>query len=191
MNNREVARLFSDTADLLEIKGEAIYRILAYRRAAESLSGLGEDINEVWRTKRLRQIPGVGEAIASKIDELLKTGKLTFYEKLAAEIPPSLVEVLKVGDVGPKKAARFWKELGITTLSELEEAASLGRLRGLPGMGERSEARILESIQALSRRETDRISIGVAWPAAQVFLERLRSLPEVAAAEAGGSLRRM
>jgi len=191
MNNREVARLFSDTADLLEIKGEAIYRILAYRRAAESLSGLGEDINEVWRTKRLRQIPGVGEAIASKIDELLKTGKLTFYEKLAAEIPPSLVEVLKVGDVGPKKAARFWKELGITTLSELEEAASLGRLRGLPGMGERSEARILESIQALSRRETDRISIGVAWPAAQGFLERLRSLPEVAAAEAGGSLRRM
>lgn len=191
MNNREVAGLFSDTADLLEIKGEAIYRILAYRKAAESLSALGEDINDVWRTNRLREIPGVGEAIASKIDELLETGKLTFYDKLAAEIPPSLVEVLKVGDVGPKKAARFWKELGITTLAELEAAAREGRLRGLAGMGERSEARILESIQALTRRETGRISLGVAWPAAQGYLERLRSLAEVDAAEAGGSLRRM
>jgi DNA polymerase (family 10) len=191
MNNREVAKVFSDTADLLEIKGEAIYRILAYRRAAESLASLGEDINEVWRTERLRDIPGVGEAIASKIDELLSTGKLGFYEKLAAEIPPSLVDVLKVGDVGPKKAARFWKELGITTLAQLEQAANDGRLRGLSGMGERSEARILESIQALRRRESDRISIGVAWPAAQTFLDRLRSLPEVDAAEAGGSVRRM
>jgi DNA polymerase (family 10) len=191
VNNREVAKIFSDTADLLEIKGEAIYRVLAYRKAAESLSSLGEDINEVWRTNRLRDIPGVGEAIASKINELLSTGKLGFYEKLAAEVPPSLVDVLKVGDVGPKKAARFWKELGITTLEQLEQAANAGRLRDLSGMGERSEARILESIQALRRRESDRISIGVAWPAAQVFLDRLRSLPDVAAAEAGGSLRRM
>jgi len=191
VNNREVAKVFSDTADLLEIKGEAIYRVLAYRKAAESLSSLGEDINETARTGRLRDIPGVGEAIASKIDELLTTGKISFYEKLAAEIPPTLVEILKVGDVGPKKAARFWRELGITTLAELEAAARAGRLRGLSGMGEKSEARILESIQALGRRESDRISIGVAWPAAQGFLERLKDLPGVAAAEAGGSLRRM
>jgi DNA polymerase (family 10) len=155
------------------------------------LASLGEDINGVWKTNRLREISGVGEAIAAKIDELLSTGKLGFYDKLAAEIPPSLVDVLKVGDVGPKKAARFWKELGITNLAELEAAANQGRLRGLPGMGERSEARILESIQSLRRRDSGRISIGAAWPAAQNFLGRLRALPEVTAAEAGGSLRRM
>src|SRR3990172_12377982 len=119
MNNSEVAQVFDDIADLLEIKGEQIYRVLAYRRGAEALKNLGRDIKTVWKQGELEEIPGVGKAIAGKIDELLGTGKLQFYEKLKKEIPLGLLEMLKVGDVGPKKAARFWKELGITSIKAL------------------------------------------------------------------------
>lgn len=132
----------------------------------------------------------MGKAIAEKIEEYLSTGKLEFLEKLKAEVPPSLVEVLRVPDVGPKKAALFWRELGITNMTELEAAARAGKLRTLPGMGEKSEARILAGVEAVSRRST-RIPLGMAWPFAMRILERLREVPGVVAAEAGGSLRRM
>lgn len=190
MNNLEMAEYFDTIADLLEIKGESVYRVLAYRRAGDALRSLGRNIVDVWKDAQLEDIPGVGKAISSKIDELLKTGKLDFYERLVAEIPPGLVEVLRVGDVGPKKAARFWRELGITSVDELEAAANDGRLRTLKGMGARSEARILESIQAMKRRKTDRILLGQAWSTAHDLLTALRNLPNVVAAEAAGSLRR-
>src|SRR5512144_1109692 len=137
MNNRELAETFTLIGDLLEIKGEIIYKTLAYRKAAESLSGLGRDVNEYWKEGRLEEIPGVGKAIAEKIDELLRTGKLEFLEKLKQEVPPGLAEWLRVPGLGPKKVGLIWKELGITTLPELEKAAQEGRLRGLPGMGEK------------------------------------------------------
>jgi DNA polymerase (family 10) len=191
MNNSEVAQVFDDIANLLEIKGEQIYRVLAYRRGAESIKNLGRDINTVWKAGELEQIPGVGKAIAEKLDELLSTGKLGFYEKLKKEIPIGLLDMLKVSDVGPKKAARFWKELGITTIKGLETAAKRGKLRDLPGMGARSEARILESIGALGRRQTARLTIGTALPIAETLLAELRKHPAVKAAEAAGSLRRM
>ncbi len=115
----------------------------------------------------------MGKAIAEKIDELLSTGKLEFLEKLKGDVPESLVEVLRVPDLGPKKVALFWKELGITSLAELEAAARDGKLRDLPGMGEKSEAKVIAGIEALSRR-SDRIPLGRAWPAAQELLEFLR-----------------
>ena len=190
MNNRDAAQVFYNIADLLEIKGEQIYKVLAYRRAAESILSLGRDLRGVWKEGGLETIPGVGKAIGAKIDELLRTGKLEFYEELKAEVPATLAEVLRVGDVGPKKAARFWKELGITTLDQLERAARDGRLRGLSGMGEKSEARILASIEALRRRQSGRIPIGTARPIAESLLQRLRQAPDVAKAEMAGSLRR-
>src|SRR5262249_52632606 len=128
MNNQEVAQVFDNIGDLLEIKGEVIYKILAYRRAAENLRGYGQDVNVAWKAGRLRGIPGVGQAIAEKIDELLGTGKLGFYEKLKAEIPEGLIALLAVPDVGPKKAAMFWKKLNITSVAELEAAARAGKL---------------------------------------------------------------
>jgi DNA polymerase (family 10) len=190
VNNREVATVFENIADLLEIRGEQVFKVLAYRRAAEAILGLGRDINAVSQQGDLETIPGVGKAISAKIEELLRTGKLGFYEELKEEVPESLVEVLKVGNVGPKKAARFWKELGITTLGELEAAAREGRLRTLSGMGDRSEARILEGIEALKRRQSGRISIGTARPIAEALLAQLRRVPGVVQAEAAGSLRR-
>ena len=148
--NTQLADIFKKIADLLEIKGEVIYKILAYRKAADSLSSLAREASEYWQEGKLTEIPGVGKAIAEKIDELFSTGKLGFLEKLEAEVPPSLVDLLQVPDLGPKKVALFWKQLGITTLEELEAAAREGRLRALPGMGEKSEAKVIAGIEALS-----------------------------------------
>jgi DNA polymerase (family X) len=190
MNNRELANSFDLIADLLEIKGENIYKILAYRKASDSLINLGRDVNEVWREGKLSSIPGVGKAIAEKIDELISTGKLEFLEELKSEVPETLVELLKVPDLGPKKAAMFWRQGGITSLADLEQAARQGKLRGLPGMGEKSEARILAGIEAVGRR-SQRLPLAHAWPAARDLLDLLRQVPGVKATEAAGSLRRM
>ena len=191
MNNAEVAQVFENIADLLEIKGEKVFKVIAYHRGAEAIRTQGRDINAIWNDGALEEIPGVGKAIAEKTDELLRTGELQYYENLKAEIPIGLLDVLKVGDVGPKKAARFWAELDITSVEELEAAAKNGELQKLSGMGAKSEARILESIKALKRRQTGRMSIGVALPIAERLLGELRRHPKVKAAEAAGSLRRM
>ena len=191
MNNQELAQIFDNIGDLLEIKGEIVYKILAYRRAAESLRDYGQDAKVAWKAGQLRQIPGVGEAIAAKIDELLRTGKLEMYERLKQEIPEGLVELMAVPDVGPKKAALFWKKLDITSVAQLEAAARAGQLRDLAGMGEKSEAKVLAGIESLARRATGRWPLGQAWPLAQEILVFLRALPGVEQAEAAGSLRRM
>jgi DNA polymerase (family 10) len=190
MTNEEVAHVFEAIADLLEIKGESVYRVISYKRAAESIRAQGRRLEDLQREGRLREIPGVGEAIGAKIDELLTTGKLEFFERLADEVPAGLIDVLKVSGVGPKKAARFWKELGVTSVPELEAAARAGQLRELPGMGARSETAILESIERLARRQAGRIGIGIARPMAERLVEKLKALPGVTAAEPAGSVRR-
>ncbi len=190
MNNRQLAETFTLIADLSEIKGEVIYKTLAYRKAAENLAGLGRDVNEYWKEGKLEEIPGVGKAIAEKIDELLKSGKLEFLEKLKKEVPPSLAEWLKVPSLGPKKIGMIWKALNITTLPELEKAAKDGKLRDLPGMGAKSESAILAGIESLSRR-SGRIPLGRAYPLAQEIIGQLKKVKGVVAAEPAGSLRRM
>ena len=189
MNNVELAQTFEKIADLLEIKGEVIYVTLAYRRAAESLRTLGQEADAYRVTQPLTSIPGIGKAIAEKITELLDTGKLGFLEKLEAEVPVSLLEILEVPDVGPKKVALFWKQAGITSLNALEMAAQERQLRSLPGMGEKSEQRILEGIAAL-RRRSHRMTLGVARPIGLRWIEWLRAQPCVQQAEFAGSLRR-
>jgi DNA polymerase (family 10) len=190
MNNRELADTFTLIADLSEIKGEIIYKTLAYRKAAESLAALDRDAKECWKEGTLREIPGVGEAIAEKIEELLKTGKLKFLTKLKKEVPPSLAEWLKVPGLGPKKVGLIWKTLKIKTLPQLEKAARAGKLRDLPGMGAKSEAVILAGIESLSRR-SGRIPLGRAYPLALEIAAALKKVPGVNAAEPAGSLRRM
>jgi len=190
MNNRQLAEAFTLIADLSEIKGENIYKTLAYRKAADSLVNLGREASEYWKEGKLNDIPGVGKAISEKIDELLSTGKLGFLEKLKKEVPPGLVEWLPIPGLGPKRAALIWKTLNITTFAELEAAAKEGKLRGLPGMGAKSEAAIIEGIASLSRR-TVRIPLGRAYPVAQALIGELKKVKGVVHAETGGSLRRM
>lgn len=190
MTNKELAQLFATIADLLEIKGEVIYKILAYRRAAETFREHPRPVKDAWREGKLREIPHVGPAIADKVDEVLTTGKLTFYDRLIQEVPLSLAEMLTVPDLGPKRVALVWKKLNITTLQELETAARTGRLRNLAGLGEKTEAKILTGIEA-RRRAVGRLPLGQAWPVAQDILKYLRLLPGVKSADVAGSLRRM
>jgi len=190
MNNKQLAGVFTLIANLLEIKGEIIYKTLAYRKAAESLDTLGREASEYWKEGKLADIPGVGKAIGEKIDELLSTGKLEFLEKLTKEVPESLAGWLQVPSLGPKKIAMIWKTLNITTLAELEYAAKAGKLRDLPGMGAKSETAILDGIASLARR-SGRIPLGKAYPLAQEIIKILKSVKGVTDAQSAGSLRRM
>ena len=193
MTNQELADVFALVGDLLEIKGEIVYKTLAYRKAAESLSGLGRDVNDIWKEggqKALMEIPGVGKAIAEKIDELLQTGKLEYLEKVKKEVPAELAALLQIPDLGPKNVGMFYRELGILTIDQLKEAAQQQKLRDLPGMGEKSEAKILAGIEALSRR-SGRLPLGTVLPFAEELRASVRKMPGVKAAELAGSLRRM
>ncbi|MFO7537736.1 MAG: DNA polymerase/3'-5' exonuclease PolX [Chloroflexota bacterium] len=191
MNNREVVAMFAKVADMLSIRGDQIHRILAYRRAAESIEALGRDINQVHAEGSLTDIAGIGKTLAEKIEEMLTTGRLTFYEKLAEEVPPSLLEMLRVDGLGPKRVKQIYQELGIVSLAELTEAAQAGRLRDLSGMGQKSEAKIVAAIEALARHGDERTSLGEAWPLAQAILAELEQLPGVVKTAVAGSLRRM
>lgn len=190
MNNRQLADTFTLIANLLEIKGEIVYKTIAYRKAAENLLHLPREASDYWREGKLLEIPGVGKAIAEKIDELLSTSKLEFLEKLNIEVPIELATWLNVPTLGPKKIAMIWKTLGITTLAQLEAAAKDGKLRDLPGLGEKSEAAILEGLASLARR-TGRISIGRALPLANEIVAALKQVKGVVDAQPAGSLRRM
>ncbi len=189
MINEQIAQMFDRIADLMEIKGEVIFKTLAYRKAAENIRVLPGSLKAFHQQGKLMEIPGVGKAIAEKIEEIITTGKLGFLERLEADVPVGLVDVLQVSDVGPRKAALFWQQAGVTSLSELEEAVKAGKIRSLPGMGEKSEARIMAGIEALKRRG-HRLNLDTAQGIANRWLEWIRQQPGVERAEAAGSLRR-
>lgn len=191
MNNRQIAEIFEQIADMLAIRGDNYHRILAYRNGAESIRGLGRDVNAVYESGELTEIHGIGETLAAKIEELLTTGKLEFYERLSEEIPPELTELLRVEGLGPKRVKAIYEALGITTLAGLKEAAEEGKIRELSGMGKKTEQNILTAIEILERHGSDRTPLWVAWPVAYEILEELENLPGVTRAAVGGSLRRM
>lgn len=191
MTNREIADILKRIGDMMDILGENRFKVIAYRRAADNILSLGQDIHAYWQAGTLQEIPGIGPAIAEKIDELLTTGRLEFYERLQDEVPPGVVSLLQIPDVGPKTAKLLWEEMGLQSVAEVEAAARAGQLRGLPGLGAKSEAKILGGIEALYRR-SDRIPLGTAWPVATNLLEELKATcPEVLDATVAGSLRRM
>jgi DNA polymerase (family 10) len=190
VNNQEIVALLRQIAEMLEIKGEIVYKSIAYRRAADGIEASGQDIAEVWKTGKLRQIAGIGPAIAKKLDELLSTGQLEYFEKLKQEVPPSVTTLLQIPGVGPKTASLLWKELGLTAVEAVKKAAQEGQLHGLAGLGERSEQRILEGIEVMARG-SERISLGVAWPVAQELIAALHAVAPGVSVEAAGSLRRM
>lgn len=189
LTNREIADTFDTVADMLQLRGDVIHRVLSYRRAAETIRELPRDLRAVSAEDGLTDLPGIGKTLADKIDEMLHSGELEFYQRLASEIPPGLVRIMHVNGVGPKKARLFWDALNITTLEELQDAAAAGQLRALKGMGAKSELRILEGIKALARY-TGRMPLGKALPAAQELLNTLLALPQVESGAVAGSIRR-
>jgi len=191
LSNREIADIFDVVGDMLQIKGEIIHRILAYRNAADSIRELPRDLRAYAADGELDSIPGVGKIIAEKIQEMLDTGKLDFYEKLATEVPPGVVDILHINGVGPKKAKMFWQDAGLVTVEMLETAAREGKIRDMAGMGTKSEAKILEGIESYKRRKSDtRTPLGVALPAAEHILNHLLELPEALFGSVAGSIRR-
>ncbi len=190
MNNQEAAELFERVANLLEIRGDNIHRVLSYRRAAETIAGLGRELAAIRAEGSLTAIPGVGETLAAKIEEMLDTGDLTFYQKLAAEIPPSLLELLRVEGLGPKRVKLVYDSLGVKNLEELETAAKEGKLRDLPKMGAKSEEKILQGIAALKAHGDGRHPLGEALPIAEEILQALTAVAGVTHTAVAGSLRR-
>ncbi len=190
MRNKEIAEIFYQIADLLEIKGELEFKVRAYRRAAQRIETLEEDIEELCRKGKLRSIPGIGESIASKIKELIETGRLEYLEKLKREVPEDLIKLMDIPGVGPKKALILYKKLGITTVEQLRDACKKGRLRHLEGFGELTERNILRGIEMLERSK-DRFLINVAYENGHRLVEYLKKNKDVLSISIAGSLRRM
>jgi DNA polymerase (family 10) len=189
LTNKDIAQIFENIADMLEIKGESRFRFLSYRRAGETIGELERDLQAYVDDGTLQDIPGIGKAITDKTKEMLETGKLEFYERLKNDVPESLLTIMRINGVGPKKAKLFWEQLDITNVDELREAAQAGKLRDLPKMGAKSEAKILEGIEALSRYQ-GRTPIGKAKPQAERILQALLALPQAQEGIIAGSIRR-
>jgi DNA polymerase (family 10) len=189
MTNREIARIFSEIADILDIKGENPFKIRAYRRAVRAIEALPEELRAAHEEGWLRDIDGIGEAIAKKIAELIDTGGLEYYERQKASIPAGLLSMLEVPDLGPKKVKALYDKLKIDSLKKLEAAARAGKVRELPGFGEKTEQNILRGM-ALLERGRERSLLGDATELAESIVGELKRLKEVKVAIPAGSLRR-
>jgi len=190
MKNSEIARVFHDMADLLELKGENIFKIRAYRRAAQVIEHLPKEMAIMLEQgEDFQKIPGVGDAIAKKSTELIKTGKLEAYESLKAEFPEGITLLLEIPGIGPKTAHLLSSELKITSAAQLEEAIQEGKVADLVRMGDKTAQNLLHKIEAM-RRKDQRIPIGQALPIVEGILNSLSSLPGVKNMISAGSLRR-
>ena len=147
--NQEIAGLFEDLAALLELQGDSVFKIRAYQRAARTIDQLAFPLSQsVADGDDLKKIPGIGKAISDKIHELFDTGKVATYERIRQELPEGVLGLLDVPGIGPKTAMLLGRELGISTLEEVEQAAADGRIAALPRMGKRAADNILRHVQA-------------------------------------------
>lgn len=188
MKNQEIARIFNEIADLLEIKGENPFRIRAYRRAAQNIEGFPKDVAEA-PTEELLTIPGIGQDLAGKIEEYIKTGRIKAYEELKEEVPEGLVVLLSVPSLGPKTARLLFDKLKVKDIDDLERLAREHRLVGLPGIKEKTEENILKGIEMLKRGK-ERQPLGRVLPVANDILEHLKEKSPVKQISLAGSLRR-
>jgi len=191
MENIEIAKTFDEIADLLDIQGANPFRIRAYRNAARTIETLGKPVESILARNgsELEKLPGIGADLAGKIEELCRTGKLPLVGELTKKTPESLVALLRIPGVGPKRAKLIHTRLGVKTIAGLEKAARQGRLRKLPGLGEKTERAILQSIQQ-ERAHGGRVPIADAEAYVRPIVERLRGVDGVVALEVAGSLRR-
>ncbi|MGA3057060.1 MAG: DNA polymerase/3'-5' exonuclease PolX [Candidatus Limnocylindrales bacterium] len=189
LSNGELARIFHEIGDMLEIKGEIVYKTVAYHKAADAIAHSPVEVARAYREGNPPRIPGVGEALARKIDELARTGRLAFLEHLRQEVPPTLVALLEIPGVGPRTVKQLHEELGVETLEDLRRAAEAGTLRGLEGMSERTEQQVLAGIAALENRQ-DRMRLGQAEAIVGALLAELADVPGLRFIGPAGSFRR-
>lgn len=189
--NSEIAARFEELADLLEIQGANSFRIRAYRNAARTIESCPQSLADIVeaRPDDLRELPGIGVDLASKIQTLVTTGRLPALEDLRAEIPAGVVQLLRISGLGPKKVAALFHELQVRSPADLKAAAEQGRVAALKGFGKKTEQLILEGIAALAT-QGERVLISVARMAADVIVADLRKVAGVERAEIAGSCRR-
>ncbi|MCL4477437.1 MAG: DNA polymerase/3'-5' exonuclease PolX [Nitrospirae bacterium] len=188
MINQQIAGIFDEMADLLEIKGENVFRIRAYRRAAQNIGGLPKDVAQMTEDELLA-IPGIGKDLAGKIRHYIDSGKMEAYDELRKEVPEGLTLLLSVPSLGPKTAKLLYDRLQIKDIDDLERLAREHRLSGLPGIKDKTEENILKGIEML-RRGKERLPIGRVLPTAQDILSQLRKKARVRELTLAGSLRR-
>ncbi len=189
LTNGDLARIFHEIGDMLEVKGELSFKTVAYHRAADAIGRSPVDLVAAYRDGEVPKIPGVGPAISDKIKEIATTGRMAYYDKLIAEVPPSLVELLRIPGLGPKTVRQIWLELGILSIGDLRTAAEAGTIRGLRGLSERTEQLILEGIRRLEATPR-RMHLHRAEATILGIIEALTATPGVISIEPAGSFRR-
>jgi DNA polymerase (family 10) len=190
VHNEDIAMIFDEMADLLEIEEANPFRVRAYRNAARTIRGLGRELGEMLADgEDLTRLPGIGKDLAAKIEEILATGHAKALDKLHKEVPASLEALLKIPGLGPKRVKALYKELQIKTLKQLENAARQGRLSALPGFGAKTEKRILEAVGA-HRSLEKRFLRNVARQYAEPLVQYLQDIAEVDDVVVAGSYRR-
>jgi len=190
VHNTDIAGIFDEIADFLEIEGENPFRIRAYRNAARTISGLGAELKDmVAEGEDLTRLPGIGKELAAKIQEILETGTAKALIKLQQRIPQTVVEMLKLPGLGPKRVQILYRDLKIKNLAQLSRAARRGRIRALAGFGEKTEKAILEAVEVRAQKEK-RFKIAAVEPTVDSLIDFLKQVPGVIDALAAGSYRR-
>lgn len=189
MKNLEIAAIFRRIAQILEIKGENVFRIRAYERAAQNLEGLSQDVEDLAKKDELQTIPGIGKDLAEKITTYISTGSVPFYDTLREEIPEGVLLLLDIPSIGPKTAKLLYDTLHIRNIEDLEQAIERGKLKGLPGIQDKTIDNMRKGI-AIVRRGKERMTLAQATLVAEEFVGALRTLPAVRDISVAGSLRR-
>ncbi len=185
--NKKIAEIFEKIADILEFLGDNVYRVNSYRRAGELLSGIQEDIEEVWRSGKLSELPGIGPSMAQKIEEFLRTGTVKKYEDLRKRVPEDLLELMDVPGIGPKTLRAAYDKLGVRTKEDFMKVLKDGSLARLPGFGPKKVQNILKGLE-LWRSTKERIPLVEAYTIAKEIVEYMK--PVVKEISVAGSLRR-
>jgi DNA polymerase (family 10) len=191
MDNKTIARILRETAQLLEIDGAIIGRYRSYEKSAELIAGMHESIEQLAKESgKLEELPGIGERMAEHIQEIIATGDYSLRKKLLKKFPVTLLEILNLQSIGPKKVAFLWANFQAATVTDVEKLAREGKLRDLPGFGEKSEQNILKAVET-HKRSTGRFRLDTAEAAAAAIIAHIAKYPEaVAAVTPAGSLRR-
>lgn len=173
--NATFARIFNEIAAMTELRGDSPFKVRAYRNASGTFANLHEDIKKVWREGRVDDLPGIGKAITEKVDELMTTGQLRFYNRLLEEVPPSLIALTEIPHMGPKTAMMLYKQLGIQGIADLQKALDDGRLQTLSGFGEKTIQTIREGIETIQKRSAEkRDLLGTALPVVRQIIALLK-----------------
>ncbi|HUO07499.1 MAG TPA: DNA polymerase/3'-5' exonuclease PolX [Phycisphaerae bacterium] len=189
MKNLEIAKLFERTAEVLAVLEENAFRVLAYKKIARVLEELPTDVAQLAEADELENIPGIGKSSAEKIKEYLRTGRISEFDDILAQIPAGVLEIMRIPSVGPKTAALLWHDAGITTVADLVARIDAGTITGIKGIGDKKLQKIKENLAHLAT-SSGRVRIGEALPIARELVDDLKKIPGVKNAMYCGSLRR-